>query len=148
MHIAYNICCTLFKHNQETMKQIIKILTIIVIEILLNLTFRILQNNYGSNLILTIGYSLTAFSLLFYGLNWITKTINYKKTYWKSVFIILIVVLSVAIFADILFQAMYSDYVFKPFLFSSVTFLIQATVLFFIVSMIIGLFFKGNKEQK
>ena len=130
------------------MKQIIKILTIIVIEILLNLTFRILQNNYGSNLILTIGYSLTAFSLLFYGLNWITKTINYKKTYWKSVFIILIVVLSVAIFADILFQAMYSDYVFKPFLFSSVTFLIQATVLFFIVSMIIGLFFKGNKEQK
>lgn len=130
------------------MKYKIKILIIILVEILLNLTFRILQNNYGSNIILTIGYTLTAFFLLFYGLNWIAKTNNYNKTYWKSVFTIFIIVLSVAIFPDLLFQAMYSDYFFKSFLFSSVVFLVQATVLFFIVSMIIGLFFKINKQQK
>jgi len=129
------------------MKPILKILITIVIEILLNLTFRILKNNFGSNIILTIGYSLLAFAILFYGLNWITTTINYAKHYWKSVFTALSVILSVAIFSDILFQFLYSEYIFKPILFSSVLFLIQATILFLFVSMIIGLFFKGKKNK-
>ena len=136
-------------HNSQklkTMKLLVKISLVALVELLINLTFRILQNNYGFNIFLTIGYFLIAFIFLLYGLNWITKGINSKRKYWKIVFIILIIILSTSIFPDLLYQLLYSKYIFKPKLFSSITFTLLTIIFFTFISMIIGFFYKEKKK--
>jgi hypothetical protein len=127
------------------MKTNIKIFLIILIEILLNLTFRILQSRLNSNSILIIGYALIAIIVLFLGIKWISTSSNYIIKYWKSVATIFSIILAVVLISDILYQLLYDKYVFKPMLFLSLISFVQGIIFILIVSLIMGLFFRPKK---
>ena len=127
------------------MKTNIKIFLIIIFEILINLTFRILQNRLDSNSILVIGYALITIFVLFVGFKWISTSANYIIKYWKSVATIFSIILTVVLTSDILYQLLYNNYVFNPMLFLSLISFIQGIIFILIVSLIISLFFRQNK---